>query len=443
MSRLFGTDGIRGVAGEDLTSDLVFRLGRAAGEVLAPGGGSVVVGRDTRLSGPMLEDALVEGLCSAGTRVLLTGILPTPGIAFLTVEEKAAGGAVISASHNPVQDNGIKFFGGDGRKLSADVETEIESRMEALDGASLPAGQQLGGVDELPDAGDRYVRHASGTIAESLHGLRIVIDCAFGSAWAVAPVAFERAGAEVVALNAEPDGERINVDCGSTSLEGVAKAVVSEGADIGLAFDGDADRVLAVDEGGAEVDGDRILALSAIRMLESGTLDGNLVVATVMSNLGFRRALEARGIEIMTVPVGDRFVAEAMSKSGAALGGEQSGHIIFAAHGLTGDGIITGLQIAAAVAASGLPLSVVAHMFEPYPQVLLNVPVRSREALKGCEPVWDAVRRAEETLGDEGRVLLRASGTEPVVRVMVEAADARRADETAQDLADVVRAELG
>ncbi|MGH2747245.1 MAG: phosphoglucosamine mutase [Actinomycetota bacterium] len=443
MSRLFGTDGVRGIADEDLTSDLVIALGRAAGEVLAPRGGSVVVGRDTRLSGPRLEDALVAGLCSAGTRVHLAGVLPTPGIAFLTVEEKAEAGAVISASHNPVQDNGIKFFGRDGRKLPAIVESKIESRIESFDAASLPAEQEIGDVDKLPDAADRYVRHASGTIAESLRGLRIVIDCAFGSAWAVAPLAFERAGAEVVALNAEPDGSRINVDCGSTSLEGVAKAVVSEGADFGIAFDGDADRVLAIDERGEEVDGDRILALSAIRMLESGTLHGNLVVATVMSNLGFRRALEARGIELMTVPVGDRFVAEAMSKSSAALGGEQSGHIIFSAHGLTGDGIITGLQVAAAVAASGVPLSALAHIFEPYPQVLLNVPVRSRDALDGCEPVWDAVRRAEETLGDQGRVLLRASGTEPVIRVMVEAADAERADETANSLADVVRAELG
>lgn len=442
MPRLFGTDGVRGVAGVDLTSDLVHVLGRAAGEVLAPGGGLVVVGRDTRLSGPMLEDALVEGLCSAGARVRLAGILPTPGIAFLTAEEEAAAGAAISASHNPVGDNGVKFFAGDGRKISVELESEIESRIEALEGAALPVGNEIGIADELAHAGERYLRHACGTIGESLRGLRIVVDCAFGSAWAAAPLAFERAGAAVVALNAEPDGERINVDCGSTSLEGVAKAVVTEGADIGLAFDGDADRVLAVDERGEEVDGDRILALAAIRMLESGTLHNNLVVATVMSNLGFRRALEARGIEVMTVPVGDRFVAEAMVESGAALGGEQSGHIIFAAHAVTGDGIITGLQVAEAVAASRTPLSVLARTFEPYPQVLVNVPVRSRDALDGCERVWDAVRRAEEALGDEGRVLLRASGTEPVVRVMVEAADQKGANDAARRLAEIVRTEL-
>jgi phosphoglucosamine mutase len=443
MPRLFGTDGVRGVADEDLTSNLVLALGRAAGEVLAPGGGSVVVGRDTRLSGPRLERALVAGLSSAGARVLLTGILPTPGIAFLTVEEKAAAGAVISASHNPVQDNGVKFFAGDGRKLPTELESEIEARMQAFEASAPPVSKEVGPADELTDAGERYVRHACGTIGKSLRGLRIVLDCAFGSAWAAAPLAFERAGAEVVALNAEPDGGRINVECGSTSLEGVAKAVVSEGADIGLAFDGDADRVLAVDERGEDVDGDRILALSAIRMLESGRLHNNLVVATVMSNLGFRRTLEARGIEVTTVPVGDRFVAEAMAESHAALGGEQSGHIIFAAHGVTGDGIITGLQTAEAVAASGVPLSALAHVFEPYPQVLVNVPVRSREALDGCEPVWDAVRRAEATLGDDGRVLVRASGTEPVVRVMVETADANRADETAYNLAKIVGAELG
>lgn len=443
MPRLFGTDGIRGVADEDLTADLVVALGRAAGEVLAPDGGSVVVGRDTRLSGPMLEDALVDGLCSAGARVRLAGILPTPAIAFLTVEEKAAAGAVISASHNPVEDNGVKFFASDGRKVAVELESEIESRMDGFEWSPSRVGNGIGVADELTDAGERYVRHACGTIGKSLRGLRIVLDCAFGSAWAVAPLAFERARAEVVALNAEPDGGRINVECGSTSLDGVARAVVAEGADFGLAFDGDADRVLAVDDRGQEVDGDGILALSATRMLERETLRDNLVVTTVMSNLGFRRALEARGIAVMTVPVGDRFVADAMAKSGAALGGEQSGHIIFAPHGVTGDGIVTGLQVAEAVAASGIPLSALAQVFEPYPQVLVNVPVRSREQLGGCEPVWDAVRRAEEILGDEGRVLLRASGTEPVVRVMVEVADARRADEVAGGLAEVVRAELG
>jgi phosphoglucosamine mutase len=442
MARLFGTDGVRGVANRDLTPDLALALGRAAGAVLAKGSGEVVVGRDTRLSGPMLKSALVAGLCSAGVDVLDCGILPTPAVAFLTLDRRARAGAVISASHNPVDDNGIKFFTGEGLKTDAEVEDAIEAAMREPS-ADLPEGTAVGTVERLEGATERYVDHLLGALDERLSGLRVVLDCAFGAAYLAAPRAFGEAGAEVIALNAEPDGARINVACGSTDLGQLSRRVVEEGADLGLAFDGDADRVLAVDERGVEVDGDRIIAVSALALKARGELAGDVVVATVMANLGLRRALAKHGIEVISAPVGDKHVAEAMAQVGAVLGGEQSGHVIFAEHATTGDGILTGLKLAALVAASEETLSALAHVFEPYPQVLLNVPVARRAALEHAEGLWEQVRAAEEALGDDGRVLVRASGTEPLVRVMVEAADAARAQQLAERLAAAVRAELG
>lgn len=442
MSRLFGTDGVRGVANRDLTPDLALALGRAAGIVLARRGGRVVVGRDTRLSGPMLQGALAAGLCSAGAHVLDAGILPTPGVAWLTRAEDAAAGVVISASHNPVPDNGIKFLSGVGTKVSADEEAEIEALLTEVPG-DLPVGEEVGTVAPVDDAAARYVEHLVSSVAGSLSGLRIVVDCAHGAAWSVGPEAFRRAGADVVALHDVPDGSRINVDCGSTSLDAVAKTVVVEGAAFGLGFDGDADRALAVDETGAVIDGDRIIALAALHLKERDELRGGLVVTTVMANLGLRRALEGAGIEVVTVPVGDRFVAEAMTEHGAVLGGEQSGHVIFSEHATTGDGVLTGLKLAEIVAAAGRPLSELAAVFEPYPQVLVNVPVGDRGALDGAAELWDRVRSAEESLGGSGRVLLRASGTEPLVRVMVEAEDAATAERVAQELAALVEERLG
>lgn len=442
MSRLFGTDGVRGVANRDLTPDLALALGRGAGLVLAPDGGGVVVGRDTRLSGPMLQAALTAGLCSAGAHVLGAGILPTPGVAWLTRAEDAAAGAVVSASHNPVPDNGIKFFSSVGTKVSGDEEAAIEQILAEAPG-DLPVGDAIGGVQELADAAARYVDHLTTSIEASLSGLRVVLDCAHGAAYRVGPEAFRRAGADVVSLHDSPDGGRINVDSGSTSLDALAKVVVAEGAAFGLGFDGDADRVLAVDETGGIVDGDRIIALAALHLKEKGGLDGNLVVTTVMANLGLRRALEAAGIEALTVPVGDRFVAEAMTEHGAVLGGEQSGHVIFSEHATTGDGVLTGLKLAEIVVAAGRPLSSLAAVFEPYPQVLVNVRIAHRGALEGAGEVWERVRAAEESLGDSGRVLLRASGTEPLVRVMVEAEDPATAERVAHELAALVEAELG
>jgi phosphoglucosamine mutase len=442
MSRLFGTDGVRGVANRDLTPDLVLTLGRAAGVVLAPEGGEIVVGRDTRLSGPMLEGALIAGLSSAGVEVALAGVIPTPAVAFLTVDRAARAGAMISASHNPVPDNGVKFFSDEGLKTSTQAEDAIEQQMQAPD-RRLTTGGRVGRIERLEDAESRYVEHLLESTGANLEGLKLVLDCAFGAAHSAGPRAFRAAGAEVVAINDEPDGSRINVDCGSTSLDAVAQRVVEEEADLGLAFDGDADRVLAVDEHGDEVDGDRILGLTALRLKEQGALGGNVVVITVMSNLGLIKCLEARGVEVRTAPVGDKFVAEAMRETGAVLGGEQSGHIIFSHHATTGDGVLAGLQVACCLTGAGEPMSRLAHFFEPYPQVLISVPVGDRGGLEGARILWDEVEAVEKRLGEEGRVLLRASGTEPVVRVMVEAAAERDARNEAERLAEAVKKALG
>lgn len=441
MKRLFGTDGVRGVANKDLTPDLVLALGRASGIVLAQSKGPVVVGRDTRLSGPMLEEALVAGLCSAGADVLLAGIVPTPAVAFLTTEENALCGAIISASHNPVEDNGLKFFSAAGVKTSEDAEAQIEELVTSPE-SKRPIGDRVGSVHGLDKAGDRYVDHLLKTLPGPLDGLRVVLDCAFGAAFHLAPRAFKEAGADVHAIHAEPDGARINVDCGSTNMTELSRTVIADGADLGLAFDGDADRVLAVDERGEEVDGDRILGLVGSHLMELGELKDGLVVATVMSNLGFTKALQERGIQVVAAQVGDKFVAAEMAQRGAVLGGEQSGHVIFAEHSTTGDGILTGLQLASILRGSDAPLSKLAHFFEPYPQVLVNVEVTNRDALTDSQEVWDAVAKAEAELGDDGRVLLRPSGTEPVVRVMVEAADPAAAESTASELAEVVRRNL-
>ena len=441
MKRLFGTDGVRGVANKDLTPDLTLALGRAAGMVLAPSGGRFVVGRDTRLSGSMLEAALVAGLCSSGAEVLRAGIVPTPAVAFLTLEEKASGGAVISASHNPVPDNGIKFFSAEALKTSEEIESRIEDAATSPP-TELPTGSDVGNAVDLEQGGDLYVDHLLGSLPENLGGLRVVLDCAHGAAFHLAPRAFREAGAEVHAIHAEPDGSRINVDCGSTSMGELARVVVSEGADIGLAFDGDADRVLAIDERGEEVDGDRILGLAALHLMEEDRLKDGVLVATVMSNLGFVRALEERGIEVVAAPVGDKFVAAEMAERGAVLGGEQSGHVIFADHSTTGDGILTGLQISSMLSKSDAPMSKLAHFFEPFPQVLINVEVSDRDGLADAGEIWEAVSAAEAALGEDGRVLLRPSGTEPLIRVMVEAAEAERAEKTAAELAGIVRASL-
>jgi phosphoglucosamine mutase len=400
------------------------------------------VGRDTRLSGPMLEGALVAGLCSAGAEVRTAGVIPTPAVAFLVIDSKAAAGGVLSASHNPVADNGIKFFSAEGLKISADVEDRIEALLEDR-GGELPIGVGVGSAQALTSASERYLEHLLQSLDGSLSGIKIVLDCAHGAASEIAPRVFREAGAEVVAIHDAPDGARINVDCGSTSMAELSRRVVAEEAQLGLGFDGDADRVLAVDELGASVDGDRIIGMTALRLQETNSLVGDLVVTTVMSNLGLRRALEERGILVEITPVGDRHVVEAMTSSGAVLGGEQSGHIILGAEATTGDGILTGLHLTRALAASRESLSTLAHFFEPFPQVLINVEVAAKDGLAAAEPLWEEVQAAERALGEDGRVLIRPSGTEPLIRVMVEAADVDAAKKNAEDLAATVKRLLG
>jgi phosphoglucosamine mutase len=442
MGRLFGTDGVRGRFGHELTTDLARDLGSAAVVVLSryererP---RFVIGRDTRASGEPLEAALVDGITSAGGDVTLVGVEPTPAIAFLTTALSSSAGVVISASHNPPEDNGIKFFGPYGFKLSDDLEDEIEAEMSR---GAEPVGRS-GAARELPSHAPDYLDHVVAAAECLLDGMRVVVDCANGAASRVAPEALRRLGADVYAIFAEPDGSNINVGCGALHPEVVAGAVLASGADVGIAHDGDADRALFADAGGNVIDGDQVLAACAIAMHEEGRLDGNVVVATVMSNLGLRLSLERAGIRLIQAPVGDRYVLEQMHEHGAVLGGEQSGHVIFRDHGTTGDGLVTAARFLSFARRRGRTVAELASVMRRFPQVLENVLVARREDLEGAEPVWNAVRAAESELGDTGRVLVRASGTEPLVRVMVEAETESEARRHAQALSAVVRAELG
>ena len=420
MGRLFGTDGVRGRFGDELTTDLARDLGRAAVLVLARSGTGApvfVVGRDTRASGEALQEALVEGMVGAGGNVVLAGVVPTPAVAFLTTGLGVSSGVVISASHNPPQDNGIKLFGPRGFKLSDALEDEIEAEM-ARGGAGT---DRPGRVLQVPADAPSYVDHVVGTAEARLDGMKVVVDCANGAASELGPEALRRLGAEVVAIHAEPDGSNINVGCGATVPEVVAEAVVAHGADAGVTFDGDADRALFADEAGNVIDGDQVLAACAIRLKETGGLAGDTLVATVMSNLGLHRAMHEHGISLISAPVGDRYVLEQMLEHDASLGGEQSGHVLFRDHATTGDGLITTARYLSLAVVRGVKLSELAAVMRRFPQVLVNVEVAHRERLDDARAVWDAVGAAEDELGADGRVLVRASGTEPVVRVMVEA----------------------
>ena len=442
--KLFGTDGVRGAVGVDLTAELALSLGRAAALELGAGTSrpTFVLGRDTRASGHMLEAALTAGILSAGGDVASAGVIPTPAVAFLVLEMGAAAGAVISASHNPAHDNGIKFFGADGSKLSDESEQRIEQSVTS--GAPGPTRGRSGELRSLEDAGPRYLGHALTALeGRRLDGLKIVLDCANGAASRTSPEAFRRAGADVIVLNAEPDGININEGCGSNYPEVVAAEVLRTGADLGLAHDGDADRVIAVDEAGRVVDGDCMIAALAIELKEQGRLPHDLVVSTVMANLGFRQALASNGIELVETPVGDRYVLEAMRARGAGIGGEQSGHIILSEFSTTGDGLLTGMRLAARMASSGQRLSALASVVEKFPQVLLNVRVGEPGRLRRSPRIDAEVQSERRRLGDAGRVLVRASGTEPLVRVMVEAREHREATETAGRLARLIAEQLG
>ncbi|WP_406267956.1 phosphoglucosamine mutase [Actinacidiphila glaucinigra] len=452
MGRLFGTDGVRGVANADLTAELALGLSVAAAHVLAEAGTFeghkpvAVVGRDPRASGEFLEAAVVAGLASAGVDVLRVGVLPTPAVAYLTGALGADLGVMLSASHNPMPDNGIKFFARGGHKLADQLEDRIESVYdEHRTGApwDRPTGAGVGRVREYDEGFDQYVAHLIAVLPNRLDGLKIVLDEAHGAAARVSPEAFARAGAEVITIGAQPNGLNINDGCGSTHLDLIKAAVLDHGADLGIAHDGDADRCLAVDHQGNEVDGDQILAVLALALREADRLRKNTVVGTVMSNLGFKLAMEREGIELIQTGVGDRYVLESMKEHGYALGGEQSGHVIILDHATTGDGTLTGLMLAARVAATGRSLAELSAVMERLPQVLINVRDVDRSRVESSTELSVAVAEAEAELGTTGRVLLRPSGTEPVVRVMVEAADIDHARSVASRLADVVKSALG
>ena len=439
MTRLFGTDGVRGLANAELTPELAMSVAASAARVFAEHDRThrqvAVVGRDPRASGEMLEAAVVAGLTSAGCDVRRVGVLPTPAIAYLVDALGADLGVVISASHNPMPDNGVKLFARGGHKLPDAVEDEIESRIgESFD---RPTGAVIGRVADV-DALDRYVEHLIETSGVSLAGLRIVVDCANGASSLAAPEAYRRAGAEVLAIHHTPDGLNINDNCGSTHLESLRAAVLEHGADLGIAHDGDADRCLAVDATGEVVDGDQIMAVLALAMKEHGALSDDTLVTTVMSNLGLHLAMREHGVTMRTTAVGDRYVVEELRAGGFSLGGEQSGHVLLPASSTTGDGLLTALRLMGRVAETGLPLAKLAGVMRKLPQVLLNVRVADKAAVASADAVSDAVAELTEELGESGRVLLRPSGTEQLVRVMVEAPTHDLASAAAARLADVV-----
>ncbi|HEX6357042.1 phosphoglucosamine mutase [Actinophytocola sp.] len=442
MARLFGTDGVRGQANSELTPELALSVAAAAARVLAEHDSShrpvAVVGRDPRASGEMLQAAVAAGLTSAGADVMQLGVLPTPAVAHLVGELGADLGVMISASHNPMPDNGIKLFAAGGHKLADAIEDEIEAHMGAE--YARPTGTGVGRVYDIADSLDRYIAHLLKAVPNRLDGLRVVVDCANGAAWAAAPQAYREAGAEVIAISALPDGENINEGCGSTHLEGLRDAVLAEGAHLGIAHDGDADRCLAIDGAGNVVDGDQIMAVLAVAMKESGELAENTLVATVMSNLGLHLAMRDAGVTLRTTAVGDRYVLEALRENNLSLGGEQSGHVVMPSHATTGDGLLTALRLMSRVAATGRPLAELAAVMTRLPQVLKNVKVADKAAVARSSSVSEAVAEVEAELGETGRVLLRPSGTEQLVRVMVEAPSLQVAEAAADRLVGVVSA---
>ncbi|RUS45145.1 phosphoglucosamine mutase [Cohnella sp. AR92] len=445
MGKYFGTDGVRGVANKELTPELAYKIGRCGGVVLAgrverP---RVLIGMDTRVSGPLLESALIAGLLSIGADVIRLGVVSTPVVAYLTRTMNADAGVMISASHNPVQDNGIKFFGSDGFKLLDETEAEIERLMDSEeDTLPRPIGGGIGTVTTDLELKERYVEFLKTTVRHSLSGLKIVLDCAHGAAYELAPEIFRELGAEVIVYGAKPNGLNINDGVGSTHPEMLAKKVQEHEADLGLAFDGDADRLIAIDENGEEVDGDYVLCICGDAMKRDGRLKKDTVVTTVMSNIGFFKAAEKIGLKTARTAVGDRYVMEEMVREGYNLGGEQSGHVIFLDYNTTGDGILTGLQLADTLKASGSKLSELKSVMRKYPQVLVNVRVQDKSRYPGNAAILEAVATAEEALGDNGRVLVRPSGTEALIRVMAEGPDRDEIVEHAENIASVIRQEL-
>ncbi|MGC2424063.1 MAG: phosphoglucosamine mutase [Nitrospirota bacterium] len=450
MRKLFGTDGIRGTANvHPMTTEMAMKLGRAAAYVFRNGRVArhrIVIGKDTRLSGYMLESALTSGICSMGMDVLLVGPLPTPGIAFITRSLRADAGVVISASHNPYEDNGIKFFSRDGLKLPDEVEDRLEGLITSGEIDHIrPTASEVGKAFRVDDAVGRYIEFVKSTFPKgmTLEGMKIVVDCANGAAYKVTPWVLKELGAEVFVLHDKPDGSNINAGCGSLHSEVIQNAVVEQGADVGIAHDGDADRVIFCDEKGRDFDGDKVLALCAIDMKKRKTLAKNTVVATVMSNLGLELAMKKAGITLIRTAVGDRYVVEEMLRQGYNLGGEQSGHVVFMDYNTTGDGVITALQVLSIMKRTGKKLSALGKVMTTYPQVLVNVKVREKTEIMDVPALAEIVRAAQASLDGTGRLLIRYSGTEPKLRIMAEGSDKTHIENMVRDIAAAVSKELG
>jgi len=450
MGRLFGTDGIRGAANKyPLTADVIVDIGRAIASVFgaADNRAKIIIGKDTRESGGMIEDALASGICSAGADACLTGVLPTPAVAHLTSSTDASAGIVISASHNPFSDNGIKIFDAEGYKLADQKEDKIEQRVlsEKIGHADGKSVRGSGSVESLEDAPSRYLSFLKNTLRDDtfLNGVKIILDCSNGATYAVAPRLFSDLGAQVQAISVNPDGKNINANCGSEHPEDLIDTVIAKKADIGLAFDGDGDRMVAVDEKGLVITGDRILAICARTLKRKGLLRNNLVVSTVMSNLGLRLALKDLGIKHLTTQVGDRYVLQQMNASGAVIGGEDSGHTIFLDQHTTGDGMLSAIRLIQAMRDENKPLSELSEVMTVFPQVLLNIEVKHKPEIESVAPLMDAIGSVEKILGEKGRVLVRYSGTQPLCRVMVEGPDRDETRQYCQQIADIVKATLG
>ena len=449
MARMFGTDGVRGKANTELTPELAYKLGRAAAIYFAKENGdsaTIFIGRDTRLSGPMYEAALTAGICSAGGHAVLVGVMPTPAVAFLARKHKADAGIVISASHNPFYDNGIKFFGGDGYKLPDAVEDKIETlvhKIEENDDLYRPTDEKIGYLTYRHDLLDEYIGFVVSTTDIELDGTKIVLDCANGAAYEAMPKILRRLGADVIVINDKPNGININDNCGSTHLESLQKAVIENKADIGIAHDGDADRCLCIDEKGQFIDGDHMIAACAIYMMGKGTLKNNTVVTTVMANIGFHKAIKENGGRTEITAVGDRYVLENMLENNYNLGGEQSGHIIFTDFSTTGDGPVTALQVLSYLKRTRRKASAITNIMTSYPQLLVNVKVATKEGWEDNGNIKLAIEEGKKQLGENGRILVRPSGTEPLIRVMAEGPDQKELEEICQKIAAVVKKEQG
>jgi phosphoglucosamine mutase len=445
MNKLFGTDGIRGIANEyPMTAEVAANVGRAIAYLSKRKGHTarIIIGRDTRLSGDMFESAIVSGICSMGVNVISVGVIPTPGIAFLTQDMRADAGIVISASHNPSQDNGIKIFNGEGFKLSDEKEIKIEELIFANNMSKLhPTPKELGKLSRLDDAAGRYVDFLKSTFPQKINpeGMKIVLDCSNGATYRVAPDVFAELGVEITTLFDKPDGRNINLNCGSQHTEALAAEVMRQKADAGFAFDGDGDRVIAVDDKGNVLTGDRMLAICSVILKKENKLKNNLVVRTVMSNLGLTVAFQELGIDSVFAQVGDRFVLEGMLARGAIIGGEDSGHLIFLDHHTTGDGLITALQVLAAMKKEAKPLSKLAGIMKVFPQMLINIDVKRKPEIETVPKIMAAIKKAEEALGDKGRVLVRYSGTQNMCRVMVEGPTKKETETHCRQIADVVK----